>query len=937
MSERRTIQRFRVLEQIGAGGMGTVYRAHDPQLERDVAIKVLTAAAEPARAELSTTNTVDLRGPDGGKPSSEDLLREARMMARLSHPNVVPVYEVGLDGAAVFVVMEHVDGADLRSWLAAGPRAVDEILAVFAQAGDGLAAAHARGIVHRDFKPDNVLIGADGRVRVADFGLSRLVTSASMVRVADMGGTPRYMSPELWGGAAATTASDVFAFSTALVEALGANPKADADELVGKLREVAPGLAALLVAGLDETASKRPAIGQLVAGLRSKPRRTAIALGVGGLGIAAIGIGVVIAFGTADSPEACADDPALLDRRWDPTARTMLRSGLTAGNDYGQVELLLQAIDKRAGEIATLHRATCEAAQRAELTDVQAAKRASCLERRALELGMRARYYASKGGATDVVHEHLLGTVHPSTCEYVDTPVIHRDRARIEVLYRRFVGFRDKPIDADAITEIAAIETAAAALDESELEVSAAITLTHRLRNADRHDEARKVQERAHRRAQEIKSPDLTASAMILRTQMAIATGDAAAKSLAELALDQADKPAVSQRVRTEALQVLAHAQLLRGEYREAIDTARRGLALIAEHGRHAEAEVILRQIIINALQLVTGRHDEALAFAKESVEVTRVLVGESSNHYATMLDLLARSYNFSRQPEKALEPRREALALLRTQHPETHSRVVMARVAVAEQLTAAGQLDAAYAEMVDTAKLAADNPALKPQYPWVLDRLATATWDVGRHAEGVRLFEDAVERMTSLHGSDHPTTLGVREALVDVLIEVGRHDEAERAIAAMFAAFARVKQPGDKRPAFLRGGPAATLALARGRSDDAEKLARASLAEQVELKATEYEKRIASANLAEALFHQRRFPAAHELMLSVLEVGKAHNQREDHIASYELLLARIERALGKYDDATARAERVRDTLARWPTQPKARAAVAAFLDEKPK
>src|SRR5262245_23993509 len=128
----RSIQRFRVLEEIGTGGMGAVYRAHDPQLERDVAIKVLREPSAGAREALSSHQTVDLR--DRAGEARDGLLQEARMMARLSHPNVVPIYEVGLDGDAVFVVMEYVAGANLRAWLEA-PRGPRELAAVFAQAG----------------------------------------------------------------------------------------------------------------------------------------------------------------------------------------------------------------------------------------------------------------------------------------------------------------------------------------------------------------------------------------------------------------------------------------------------------------------------------------------------------------------------------------------------------------------------------------------------------------------------------------------------------------------------------------------------------------------------------------------------------------------------------------------------------------------------------
>src|ERR1041384_1847655 len=163
------LQRFQLIEVIGRGGMGVVYRAHDPQLLRDVAIKVLSSECVPA--SLRSHRTIDLRA--AGPVVHDELVEEARVMAQLSHPNVLPVYEVGLDGGSVFLVMEHIAGANLREWLAGAPT-LAAMLDAFAQAGEGRGAAHARGVVHRDFKPENVLVGSDGRVRVADFGLSRL-------------------------------------------------------------------------------------------------------------------------------------------------------------------------------------------------------------------------------------------------------------------------------------------------------------------------------------------------------------------------------------------------------------------------------------------------------------------------------------------------------------------------------------------------------------------------------------------------------------------------------------------------------------------------------------------------------------------------------------------------------------------------------------------
>jgi eukaryotic-like serine/threonine-protein kinase len=211
-----SIARYQIVSLLGAGAAGVVYRAFDPQLKRAVALKLL-------RPELH-----------GASPQqSERMLREAQAMARLSDPHVVAVYDVGLHEGAVYLVMEHIDGPTLSAWLHAERRSTAEILKVFADAGRGLSAAHQKGLVHRDFKPENVLVAAGGRAKVTDFGLARESEAWLAERQVDdqastelyaptrgLIGTPAYMAPELFEGGRASPASDQFAFSVALFVAL---------------------------------------------------------------------------------------------------------------------------------------------------------------------------------------------------------------------------------------------------------------------------------------------------------------------------------------------------------------------------------------------------------------------------------------------------------------------------------------------------------------------------------------------------------------------------------------------------------------------------------------------------------------------------------------------------------------------------------------------
>ncbi|HUQ05924.1 MAG TPA: protein kinase [Kofleriaceae bacterium] len=228
----RRLGRYVVEHRLGAGGMGEVLAAHDPELDRRVAIKLL-------RGEV-------------GDHGAERLRREARTMARLSHRNLVAVHDVGEHDGHVFLAMELLDGGTLRGYERG--RTWQEILRAYLDAGRGLAAAHDAGVVHRDFKPDNVLCARDGRVAVTDFGIARRRSHAasaddapgaahvdpSLTRTGAMVGTPLYMPPEQLDGAVADARSDQFAFAVALWEALyGAHPLvpkgADLDALVAAM------------------------------------------------------------------------------------------------------------------------------------------------------------------------------------------------------------------------------------------------------------------------------------------------------------------------------------------------------------------------------------------------------------------------------------------------------------------------------------------------------------------------------------------------------------------------------------------------------------------------------------------------------------------------------------------------------------------------------
>lgn len=275
------IGRYVVLGLVGRGAIGEVYAAHDPELSRKVAIKLLRASASEGAAE----------GEDRAR-----FMREAQAIARLSHPNVVVIHDVGTFRQGVFIAMEFVDGNTVGYWMQARLRPWREVLRVFAAAGSGLAAAHDKDLVHRDFKPENIMIRADGEIRVMDFGLARIVGTApaephakrapvsiaattggdgaaqdlnstrvygptvwgwsqteesgatAPVHLHESGlmvGTPAYMSPEQFQGKQTDARGDQFSFCVALYEALygegpfqgGTLPERATNVTTGNVRE----------------------------------------------------------------------------------------------------------------------------------------------------------------------------------------------------------------------------------------------------------------------------------------------------------------------------------------------------------------------------------------------------------------------------------------------------------------------------------------------------------------------------------------------------------------------------------------------------------------------------------------------------------------------------------------------------------------------------
>ena len=310
------IGRYAVRGILGTGAMGVVYRAHDPQLDREVAIKLLRRTAGDALTSAGRAR----------------LVREAQAMARLSHPHVVTVFDAGEHAGDVFVAMELVPGRTLRDWLAEEPRPWREVVRLLRQAGEGLHAAHAAGLIHRDFKPANVLLSVapDGRprARVADFGLAMVegadasssssifphalasTTSDRLTVTGAVLGTPAYMAPEQFAGQLADARADQFSFCVALYEGLhGRRPFGGetlgevmacvlASDVIrpGRLRRVPRRIHGAVLRGLSRAPEARfPSMAELLFALDPAAltrRRVLVALGATGLA-ALGGVGMV--------------------------------------------------------------------------------------------------------------------------------------------------------------------------------------------------------------------------------------------------------------------------------------------------------------------------------------------------------------------------------------------------------------------------------------------------------------------------------------------------------------------------------------------------------------------------------------------------------------------------------------------------------------------
>jgi tetratricopeptide (TPR) repeat protein len=491
--------RYLIVSVLGRGGMGVVYKAYDSQLDRPIAIKIL----RPELAGAEDTDDMESR-----------MLREAQAMARLTHPNVVAVHDVGTFEHRVFLAMDFVDGCTLKEWLTRKPP-WREVHAVLLAAGRGLEAAHRAGLVHRDFKPDNVLIGNDGRVLVTDFGLARadepLPAAAarprrilaehapvSGTRGSTMGlsspltltgsvlGTIGYMAPEQAFGEPTNASTDQFSYCvTAYLAFWGARPfpgddlgtylaAVNTEPAVPAAGDVPGWLLPVVTRGLSPRPEDRfPSMGALLEALARDPeapkraRRFKVFAGIAGAGLLAVALGFV-----ARPSHVCDVPPSELAGVWDDAVRgdivRALRSGSAVEKD-DRVARVLRVLDGTSAAWIAMRRDSCEATRVAHRQSEETNElRMHCLDRRRTELGALTSVLRRADGETaSRALDAVYGLTRVSSCADVqglkaaaglpDDPKAREIvlRARDDLALARSLQLAGKPLEARSASESA--------------------------------------------------------------------------------------------------------------------------------------------------------------------------------------------------------------------------------------------------------------------------------------------------------------------------------------------------------------------------------------------------------------------------------------------------------------------------------------------------
>ena len=765
--------RFEVTGKLGAGGMGEVYAAYDSQLHRRVALKVM-------------------RGRRHGAAEGAGLQREAQAMARLQHAHVVTVYDVGrLEGGEEFVAMELVDGSSLRQWLAAQERNPREILKVFLGAGRGLAAAHEAGIVHRDFKPDNVLVGKDGSVRVADFGLAVPVapegdpTRASLLSFA---GTPRYMADEQRRGLPADARSDQYSFCVALYEALAGRHPFEVRDAQGRatLDRPAPappprtaGLSSAvwpaILRGLSKDPGKRHAsMPALLRELEHDPWQARTRWGA--VALAAVAIASVALGGRAwarHRRDLCTGGERRLVGVWGDPKRAAVEQALSKARPAAgpqAFEPTLRALDAYAQTLVAAHGEACEAAQvRGEQSATVMDLRMRCLDRISAELSAQV---AVLEGADATVANKAADSVRQlrpaSVC--ADVPALSAPDPR--------------PQDEARRARIAAVEKRTA-------EALALLRST-------KAREARALLEELVPEAKSIAWAPLNAELWLLLGRAREGAGDARA---AEAAFEECLVEAAAGRhddVAAQAWTLLAiNLGRVQQRFKEARLVARLAHAAMRRLGG-VERERNLEQAE-GLLAFADGQFADAKQHYLRALALDERHRGPGSPMAADLLNSLGITARAQGEPDEARPLLLRALSLYEKEQGPDGPLVAMVQGNLSGVELSLGNV--AEAERLARRSLELGIAQLGPTHRAQASRyfmLSNALRAQGRWKEALEAVDRASAVTEAANGPDHKDTLGAHEVRAEVLASLGREREAKALLLETLAAQERVLGKGN-------------------------------------------------------------------------------------------------------------------------------------------
>ncbi len=627
------IGRYPILRRLGAGGMGVVYAAYDEVLDRRIAIKVIH------------DHVWDI----GGR-RRERLLREAQALARVAHPNVITVHDVGTADDQLFVAMEFVAGPTLKDWLAADKRSWREIVAVFQQVAEGLAAIHDADLVHRDVKPTNVMIGSDGRARVLDLGLATLGSEessvsprvtletpaqasssspssfsfnriASLTRTGELLGTPAYMSREQFLGLELTPASDIFSLSVALYEALyGVHPfmaktfaELQAKVVDGRITPppsssaVPAWLHALVVRGLAKEPKDRPPSMRALSDALTKDPSRARRRWLGSFGLAAItaSAGVLVTqVSTTPSPPICDGAELAIAEVWNPDRAAEIHAALVASERPYAAALagrITDALDDYAHDWTEAHQRSCLEHARGEHSDALLDARMACLDERRQALDETVAILAD-ADAEVIEHAGELTAKLPrlAACHDLTTLALRRHPSSDPQSASVVAGLEARLVRADALA------------------------------NAGRIAEAISIARAVAAEAEALEQPELLADALLSEARVSIVLDFDPAPMLA--LLGRALEIAIAEDLDALAAEAMIRRLYVRGLASGGSEAALADLPLAEALVARAGDEPELRALLLNnagAIHLAAGDREAARMAFERSLELKQRLFGD--------------------------------------------------------------------------------------------------------------------------------------------------------------------------------------------------------------------------------------------------------------------------------------------------------------------